>query len=290
VLVTFVLFALGIAGCGGASAAKSGGMPGAPPPDRDADGVMDAPDAPPREESVYATAGAAPAAPSDARMAQAPPPAPPAQAGAPGPEKKAPDVPQPTPTGETPAGAGAGGEKTIAGPLLIYTATVHLAVFETKKSMDAAEKLARESGGYLVRRDDRTITFRVPSNKFQGTFDEVLKLGDVLHRDVNVRDVTEEFFDLQIRVRNLEAMRDRLEDLLKRAQKVEEALAVERELERVAGEIERLKGRLKLLKELIAFSTITIQFQPRATDHVDSSVTLPFPWLSGLGLADLLRL
>ena len=189
------------------------------------------------------------------------------------------------------AGSGeATGEKVVATPMLIYSATLQLAVFETKKAMDAAEKLARDTGGYLVRRDMRSITFRVPSVKFQATLDQVLTLGDVLHRDVSVRDVTEEFFDLQIRMRNLEAMRDRLEELLKRAQKVEEALAVERELERVAGELERLKGRVKLLKELVAFSTISVQFQPRAVDHIGSNVALPFPWLQQLGLGELLRL
>ena len=175
-------------------------------------------------------------------------------------------------------------------PMLIYTARLHLAVFEAKKAMDAAEKLARDSGGYLVRRNDRTITFRVPAGKFQGTLADVIKLGDVLHREVTARDVTEEFFDVQVRLQNLEAVRARFEELLKRANKVEEALAVERELERVAGQIEQLKGRLKLLKELVAFSTITVEFQPRATDQVESVVRLPFPWLQHLGLGELLRL
>lgn len=115
-------------------------------------------------------------------------------------------------------------------------------------------------------------------------------MGDLLHRNVNVQDVTAEYTDLAIRMRNLEVMRERLEELLKKAAKVEEALAVERELERVAGELERIKGRLKLLRELVTFSTITVEFQPRPVDHVDSKVRLPFPWLDRLGLGDLLRL
>jgi hypothetical protein len=198
---------------------------------------------------------------------------------------------KPDASGGAPDGSSGVSERaSIAGPMLIYTARLHLAVFEAKKAMDAAEKLARDSGGYLVRRNDRTITFRVPAGKFQGTLADVMKLGDVVHREVTARDVTEEFFDVQVRLQNLEAVRARFEDLLKRAQKVEEALAVERELERVAGQIEQLKGRLKLLKELVAFSTITVEFQPRATDQVESVVRLPFPWLQQLGLGELLRL
>jgi len=283
-----ILLVFWVAGCGGASESKAPGVPGGAP--------MEAPMAESEESGAVATAQAA--APS-----QAAPPAPPglyaskpqSVGGADGrlaqaekattgaPADKRPDA-TPTAPGE------AAGEKVVATPMLIYTANLQLAVFETKKAIDAAEKLARDSGGYLVRRDMQSITFRIPSVKFQATLDHVLTLGDVLHRDVSVRDVTEEFFDLQVRLRNLEAMRDRLEELLKRAQKVEEALAVERELERVAGEIERLKGRVKLLRELVAFSTITIQFQPRAVDQIGPSVALPFPWLQQLGLGELLRL
>jgi hypothetical protein len=165
-----------------------------------------------------------------------------------------------------------------------------MAVFETRKGIDAVEQLAKDAGGYLVSREDTRITVRVPSGKFDGTLDKITKLGDLLHRNVSVQDVTSEYFDLSIRLRNLEVMRERFEKLLEKATKVEEALAVERELARVAGEIERLKGRLKLLRELVTFSTITVEFQPRPTDHVDNKVRLPFPWLDRLGLGDLLRL
>jgi len=195
-----------------------------------------------------------------------------------------------TPGREAPSVATGSEPKTAAGPLLIYKAQVYMAVFETKKAIDAVEKLAKDSGGYLVSREDTRITVRVPAGKFDGALDEVGKLGDLLHRNVNVQDVTAEYTDLAIRQRNLDVMRERLEDLLKKAGKVEEALQVERELERVAGELERIKGRLKLLRELVTFSTITVEFQPRPVDHVDSKVRLPFPWLDQLGLGELLRL
>lgn len=177
-----------------------------------------------------------------------------------------------------------------SGPLLIYTADVHIAVFEVKRALTAAEALARGSKGYVVQQTNDGITFRVPAEAFQSVLDRVLELGDVTQRNVQARDVTEEFFDVQTRSRTLEAMRVRLEELLGRAQKVEEALAVERELGRVVAEIERLKGRLKLLRELIAFSTFALHFRPRVVESLESSVPLPFPWLHTLGLGPLLAL
>ncbi len=173
---------------------------------------------------------------------------------------------------------------------MIYTANVHLAVFEAKKAIDEAEKISKDLGGYLVRRDDNSITVRVPAGTFDGALARMLKLGDVLHRDVSVKDVTAEYFDLQVRLKNAEAVRDRLQELLKKATNVSDAIQVERELSRVTADIESMKGRLKLLRELVTFSTITLRFEARPIDRIQSKVTLPFPWLHQLGLSNLLRL
>jgi hypothetical protein len=196
-----------------------------------------------------------------------------------------PPAPTPTASPATPPVTSAGRE-----PLLIYTATMTLAVFGTREALVAVEELARSVGGYLVSRGDESVTIRVPTKAFQGALGGVGKLGDELHREVNVRDVTEQFADLEIRLKNAEAVRQRLEGLLAKAGRIEDALAVERELERVTQTIEQLKGRLRLLGELVAFSTITVNFRPRPQDRVGTEVRLPFPWLGELGLVPLMNL
>jgi hypothetical protein len=175
-------------------------------------------------------------------------------------------------------------------PLLIYSATLAMAVFGTAQALDGVEALARAHKGYLVKRSDTSITIRVPADTFEQTLTGVSKLGDELHRDVSVRDVTEEFTDLEVRLRNAEVVRQRLEALLAKAGSVEDALAVERELARLTQSIELWKGKLKLLRELVAFSTITVNFQVRSVEHVKGDVTLPFDWLRQLGLSNLLSL
>jgi hypothetical protein len=182
------------------------------------------------------------------------------------------------------------GVQAITGPMLIYNATVYMAVFEAKAAIDATLKLARDMGGYLVRRDDQTIVIRVPAAKYREALDAVGKLGDVIHREESVQDVTDEFLDMQVRLQNARALRARLEQLLAQAKNVEEALMVERELARVTEEIERFEGRLKLLRELVMFSTITIEFKPRPVDQIQSNIRLPFEWLDQLGLSQLLSL
>jgi hypothetical protein len=179
----------------------------------------------------------------------------------------------------------------IRAPLLIYTAQITMAVFEVNASLAGVEALGRELGGFLARRDDRSITIRVPAGRFDEAVKRIEKLGDMLHRDVTVEDVTEEFHDLEIRLRSARAVRDRLEQLLAKATKVEESVLIEKELERVAGLIDRMEGRLKFLKDRAAFSTITVTFQPRRTEQLNqNSFNLPIPWLYDLGLGRLLAL
>jgi hypothetical protein len=180
--------------------------------------------------------------------------------------------------------------QVVSGPLLIYTANLTLAVFEATRNIDAVEQLARARNGYLVRRTNDAISIRVPAEIFHEVVAEIAGLGDVTHREINAQDVTDQFRDLETRLRNLHAVRDRLEALLAQAKNVQEALQVERELERVTAEIESIKGTLEMLGHLIAYSTINVAFQARPVERVDPIVELPFPWLQELGLQRLLRL
>lgn len=174
--------------------------------------------------------------------------------------------------------------------MLIYTASITMAVYQVEPGLAAIEKIGRDFGGYLAVKTDQVITIRVPRGKFDDALKEVEKVGDVIHRDVTAEDVTDQFVDLDARLRNAKAMRDRLQELLKKAN-TKEALEIEVQLERVMGEIESMEGKLKLLKDKIAFSMITVTFAPRGQAAVrDMPLRLPFPWLSGLGLGRLLSL
>jgi len=174
--------------------------------------------------------------------------------------------------------------------MLIYTANLTMAVYQVEPALNAIEKVAKDVGGYLAVRSDTAITIRVPREKFSDALAQVEKTGDVVHREVTAEDVTDQFVDLDARLRNAMAMRDRLQDLLKKAN-TKEALEIEIQLERVMGEIESMEGKLKLLKDKIAFSMITVTFAARGEAAVrDMPLRLPFPWLNSLGLPRLLSL
>lgn len=164
-----------------------------------------------------------------------------------------------------------------------------MAVYQVDQGLAAVEKVARDMGGYLATKRDREIVIRIPRNRFEPTLAAIDKIGDVLHRDIQAQDVTDEYTDLDIRIKNARAMQARLKQLLERAA-VKEALEIEKEMRRVTEELELLEGKLKLLKDKIAYSTITVSFEARGSSIQATKIRLPFPWLGGLGLPSLLQL
>lgn len=181
--------------------------------------------------------------------------------------------------------------KTVAAPrdLVIYTANLTMAVYQVDQGLGAVEKIAAENGGYLGQKHDRSITVRVPRGRFEATLGQIDKVGDILHREISAQDVTDEHVDLEIRIKNARAMQRRLTDLLGKAS-VKDALEIEKELHRVTEDLERLEGKLKLLGDRIAFSTITVAFEPRGSTVAATRPKLPFPWLQSLNLPSLLSL
>ena len=198
-----------------------------------------------------------------------------------------PPAPSAPPSG-SPANAKEASDAPHSAAMVIYTANLFMAVFQVTQGMDAVEEISREMGGYLSNRSDSAVTIRVQRDRFRDALSRIEKLGDVTHRDIKADDVTDAFVDLAARLKNGYAMRDRLVDLLQKAE-VKEAIEIQKELGRVTEEIERMEGQMKVFKDRIAFSTITVSFSPVQDQTVhDTTLLAPFPWLEKLGLQSLL--
>ncbi len=176
--------------------------------------------------------------------------------------------------------------------LLIYTALFHVGVYDIEASEAAIAESARAAGGFVFSQGDDTIVVRVPAAHFMAFVTQIDGSYDVLHRQIDAQDVGEEFRDVEIRIRNLEDMRERVAALLASAHDVEQALAVEQQLERITAELESLRGRQRFLADRISFSTVTVMFRPQPHDAIDQPEVfqLPFAWLEGLGLPNLMEL
>ena len=106
------------------------------------------------------------------------------------------------------------------------------------------------------------LVVRVPATQFDSVVQEIRAAGSrVLQEQRTGQDVTEEFIDLEARVKNQRALETQFLEIMRRAGKVEEALEVQRQLAEVRTEIEKLEGRKRFLENQASLSTINVTLQ-----------------------------
>ncbi|MDQ6786453.1 MAG: DUF4349 domain-containing protein [Acidobacteriota bacterium] len=158
---------------------------------------------------------------------------------------------------------------------------------ETDAPEEAQRKIAaiaEGKGGFVVEsnqsssdakalvRDTVTMTVRVPAEKFGETLDEIRKTGSrTVVETVKGEDVTEEFIDVEARLKTQKALEEQFLEIMKRANSVADALNVQREIATVRGEIEKIEGRKKFLENQASLSTIKIRLQTPAAFSANSS-------------------
>ncbi|MEM8737982.1 MAG: DUF4349 domain-containing protein [Planctomycetota bacterium] len=175
-------------------------------------------------------------------------------------------------------------ETVLLARRVIYTGSLTVLSPDPEAAVSAARKIAEDAGGYVSAARAQRVVLRVPAEKFDDTMDALADLGLVTDRTLDAADVTDRMVDLEIRLDNLEALRKRLQALLEKADNVEDALAIEKELGRLTGEIESLKGKLRLLQDRVALSTITVTFNtPAGTASGLSARVRPFAWVNAVG-------
>jgi len=105
-------------------------------------------------------------------------------------------------------------------------------------------------------------TIRVPVAHFDELLQAAQELGEVRKVDTRSQDMSEEYYDIEARIRNKKQEEARLLKLLEeRTGELEDVLAVEREVSRVRGEVDQLEGRMRVLADLTSLSTVTLRVE-----------------------------
>jgi len=101
----------------------------------------------------------------------------------------------------------------------------------------------------------------VPEDKFNLLIDKISSSVEKLEsKNISTVDVTEEFIDVEARIKTKKELEARYKEILKKATRVDEILNIEREMGNLRSEIESLEGRMNYLKNRIALSSLTITF------------------------------
>ena len=162
-----------------------------------------------------------------------------------------------------------------------YTANVEVVVKNLDATQEAIEALVKSKGGYVAKSElvgqvgDRrscSWTIKVPVDTFRDAIDAIAKLGTLVRNSSDSEDVTEEFLDLEARLRNMKAEEEVLNKLLKEAAvRLDDVLKIREQIVKNRGEIERAEGRLKYLAAVTSFSTINLMVR-EIQDYVPPTV------------------
>lgn len=170
---------------------------------------------------------------------------------------------------------------------VIKSAELELQTIHYDEANQKLEALATSFGGYIesstvqgnVSGSDTlrsaSYTMRVPSDRLEEFLTGAGNLGSVVRKSIRGEDVTQNYFDSETRLKTLRAEQDRILELMRKAEKIDDVLSIEKRLTEVQDEIEQLTGQLKQWDSLISLSTVTVT--------VKEVVAITVPPAKGLG-------
>ena len=168
------------------------------------------------------------------------------------------------------------GEPQSIERLVIRNANLILVVEDPAGSAATISRLADEMGGFVVnsnvyqstfeggvRATQASITIRVPAERLNEALERIkADAVEVRSENISGQDVTEEYTDLQARLRNLEAAEEELREIMGSLTKAEDVLRVYEQLRQVREQIEITKGRIQYYEQSARLSAITVDLLP----------------------------
>ncbi|HNX17120.1 MAG TPA: DUF4349 domain-containing protein [Methanoregula sp.] len=170
----------------------------------------------------------------------------------------------------TPSPAPTGAGNTGTDSKIIRTASLTLEVKDVTGAAETLKGLAIAKGGYVSSTNIQkisgnrlygTVVLRVPAAAFEDTLAGVKGIGTVKSVSTQSEDVTEEYVDLVAQKTSYQNQLAQYNAIMKKAEKVEDVIAVQQQIDRVQTELDRLEGRLKYLNSRVDLSTISVYLQ-----------------------------
>ncbi|MGI6449609.1 MAG: DUF4349 domain-containing protein [Desulfitobacteriia bacterium] len=191
---------------------------------------------------------------------------------------------------DAPSGSGerqleARATNTVAGDSIeqkiIYVLEATIRSNDVAKTVQAVENTVTTLGGYIAEsrenneRDHTTayLSLKIPVSKFEEFKGGLEQFGTVSDQHLYTDDVSQQYFDVETRLRSWEAQEERYLEILKQAKTVEEILKIEDSLANVRREMESLKGQLKYWDHRVDYSEIRLHIYP-----TQSNIAVNDPW------------
>lgn len=173
---------------------------------------------------------------------------------------------------EAVGGAPASQKPPLANQKIIERLSYRMETLEFDKSVQTMQSLTEELGGYvqesgidgdgaLQKNDSRTAHYvlRIPQEKLKLWKERAATIGAVLNVSSTSENITESYYDTEAHLKALQTQRDRLLELMKKADKMADIVELEKALADVTYQMDQLTGTLRQYDSLINYSTVTVE-------------------------------
>ena len=160
-----------------------------------------------------------------------------------------------------------GGTGLPMGVKMIYRAGLELETQEFEQADAGIKALTKQLGGYFEEQSTRTrsggyrsasYTVRVPAERFEEFLSQIGTICTVTFQNQSAEDVSEAYYDTESRLETARIKLDRLQDLLRKAELMEDIITLESAISETEYQIERLSGDLRHYDALIGYSTVSV--------------------------------
>ena len=148
---------------------------------------------------------------------------------------------------------------------MVYTANMDLQTLSFDQADADISALVEEMGGYFEQRSisNRSsgyryaeYTVRVPAEKFNDFCSQMGTLCHLVYKNESADNITESYYDTQSRLVTAQTKLERLQELLRRAESMEDIITIESAISETEWTIENLTGTLRTYDSLVGYSTI----------------------------------
>lgn len=153
---------------------------------------------------------------------------------------------------------------------LIYTGNLELETTEFDAVLEGLTALVEESGGYVESSSVRNrgsgyrsadYTVRVPAERYGDFFSRAGELCHVVWKNEEVQNVSEDYYDTAGRLKTQQTKLERLQELLGRAESMEDIITIESAISETEAAIESLSGQLRHYDALVDYATVYLSVQ-----------------------------
>jgi hypothetical protein len=169
---------------------------------------------------------------------------------------------------------------------IIRNAELYLEIRDPAEGQRKITSIAESLGGFVVTSESKqsdtqdptkkelevNLVVRIPALQYNSALEQIRAVSNrVIQEKTSGQDVTEDFIDLEARIKTQKALEVQFLEIMKQANKVGDALEIQRQIAEVRTEIEKLEGRKRFLENRASLSTITVNLRTPAVIAVNTT-------------------